>query len=34
VVLRRILNPMGTVGHAIEFCCDKMKHAQTNQAFW
>jgi transcription termination factor Rho len=32
-VLRRILNPMGTVD-AIEFMLDKMKHSKVNQDFW
>jgi transcription termination factor Rho len=32
-VLRRILNPMGTVD-AIEFLLDKMKHSRTNDDFW
>jgi transcription termination factor Rho len=32
-VLRRILNPMGTVD-AIEFLLDKMKHSKTNDDFW
>jgi transcription termination factor Rho len=32
-VLRRILNPMGTVD-AIEFLLDKMKYAKTNDDFW
>jgi transcription termination factor Rho len=32
-VLRRILNPMGTVD-AIEFLLDKMKYAKSNQDFW
>jgi transcription termination factor Rho len=32
-VLRRILNPMGTID-AIEFLLDKMKHAKTNEDFW
>jgi transcription termination factor Rho len=32
-VLRRILNPMGTID-AVEFLLDKMKHAKTNDDFW
>ncbi|HEY0138657.1 MAG TPA: transcription termination factor Rho, partial [Nannocystis sp.] len=32
-VLRRILNPMGTID-AVEFLLDKMKHAKTNEDFW
>ena len=32
-VLRRILNPMGTID-AIEFMLDKMKHSKVNQDFW
>src|SRR5690242_6299133 len=32
-VLRRILNPMGTVD-AMEFLLDKMKHSKTNEDFW
>jgi transcription termination factor Rho len=32
-VLRRILNPMGTVD-AIEFLLDKMKYSKTNEEFW
>ena len=32
-VLRRILNPMGTVD-AIEFLLDKLKHTKTNQEFF
>jgi len=32
-VLRRILNPMGTVD-AIEFLLDKMKYSKTNEDFW
>ena len=32
-VLRRILNPMGTVD-AIEFLLDKMKYAKSNDDFW
>jgi transcription termination factor Rho len=32
-VLRRILNPMGTVD-AIEFLLDKMKYSKTNDDFW
>ena len=32
-VLRRILNPMGTVD-AVEFLLDKMKYAKTNEDFW
>ncbi len=32
-VLRRILNPMGTVD-AIEFLLDKMKYTKTNEEFW
>jgi transcription termination factor Rho len=32
-VLRRILNPMGTVD-AIEFLLDKMKYAKSNEDFW
>ena len=32
-VLRRILNPMGTVD-AIEFLLDKMKDAKSNEDFW
>jgi transcription termination factor Rho len=32
-VLRRILNPMGTID-AIEFLLDKMKYAKTNNDFW
>jgi len=32
-VLRRILNPMGTVD-AVEFLLDKMKYAKSNDDFW
>jgi transcription termination factor Rho len=32
-VLRRILNPMGTID-AMEFLLDKMKYAKTNDDFW
>jgi transcription termination factor Rho len=32
-VLRRILNPMGTVD-GIEFLLDKLKHTKTNQEFF
>jgi transcription termination factor Rho len=32
-VLRRILNPMGTID-AMEFLLDKMRHSKTNQDFW
>jgi transcription termination factor Rho len=32
-VLRRILNPMGTVD-AVEFLLDKMKYAKSNEDFW
>ncbi len=32
-VLRRILNPMGTID-AMEFLLDKMRHAKTNDEFW
>ena len=32
-VLRRILNPMGTVD-AMEFLLDKMRYAKTNEDFW
>jgi len=32
-VLRRILNPIGTVD-AMEFLLDKMKHSKTNEDFW
>ena len=32
-VLRRILNPMGTID-AMEFLIDKMKDAKTNDDFW
>ena len=32
-VLRRILNPMGTID-AIEFLLDKMKYSKTNADFW
>ena len=32
-VLRRILNPMGTID-AVEFLIDKMRHAKTNEDFF
>ncbi|MCB2056051.1 MAG: transcription termination factor Rho, partial [Geminicoccaceae bacterium] len=32
-VLRRILNPMGTID-AVEFLTDKLKYAKTNEDFW
>ncbi len=32
-VLRRILNPMGTVD-AVEFLLDKMKNTKTNDDFF
>jgi transcription termination factor Rho len=32
-VLRRILNPMGTID-AMEFLLDKMRYAKTNDDFW
>jgi transcription termination factor Rho len=32
-VLRRILNPMGTID-AMEFLLEKMKHSKTNDDFW